>query len=255
MLLVLSLMVALVINMALFLVAYVRQSDKLTDFAYSISFISVCAAALVFGDYQSPLLFVMTLLVVIWALRLGIFLVLRIRKAGKDSRFDDIRENFWKFLQFWLAQGFVAWLLLMPLLFTAGRDAALSVLSFVGIGIWAVALTIEAVADAQKYKFKQNTVNKNRWIQTGLWRYSRHPNYFGEICVWIGMYIIAFPVLESGEKIIALISPLAIYITLRFVSGIPLLEKSADKKWGNNDDYRKYKHRTSLLIPFWPKRS
>lgn len=254
MLLILCLFITLFINTVLFLIAYKKQSDKLTDFAYSISFISVCIAALVLADHRSPMLWLLTALVAIWALRLGWFLVMRIRKAGKDTRFDGIRENFWKFLQFWLAQGVVAWLLLLPVLFVAGHDATLTTLSFVGIGVWATALAIEIIADTQKYLFKKNPANKKRWIRTGLWRYSRHPNYFGEICVWVGMYIIAFPVLEPGGKIIALISPLAIYITLRFVSGIPPLEKSADKKWGSDDEYRQYKRRTNLLIPFWPKR-
>lgn len=255
MLLALSLATVLAINVVLFVIAYMKQSDKLTDFAYSISFISVCVAALVATEHQSLLLTVSAVLVFIWALRLGVFLVLRIRKAGKDTRFDGIREKFWKFLQFWLAQGVVAWLLLLPLLFVAGHDAELTIVSVVGIVIWGIAFIIEVVADAQKYKFKQDVANAKHWIQTGLWRYSRHPNYFGEIGVWVGMYIIAFPVLDPVERTIALASPLAIYITLRFVSGIPILEKSADKKWGKTSEYRAYKKGTNLLIPFWSKKS
>lgn len=239
----------------LFVIAYARQSDKLTDFAYSISFMSVCAAAVVLADYQSPLLLLLASLVLLWALRLGVFLVLRIRKAGKDTRFDGIREKFWKFLQFWLAQGVVAWLLLLPVLFVTDYDAALTSVSFVGVVIFAVSLAIEAVADTQKYRFKRNVANKDHWIQTGLWRYSRHPNYFGEIGVWVGVYIIAFPVLSPVERVIAIVSPLAIYITLRYVSGIPILEKSADKKWGKLSEYKKYKQQTNLLVPFWTKRS
>ncbi len=114
---------------------------------------------------------------------------------------------------------------------------------------WTVGLIIETIADVQKIQFKNNPANKGKWIESGIWRYSRHPNYFGEIVVWIGVYIVAATSLPFVQAAIGLISPLFIIVLLLFVSGIPILEKSADKRWGNDPAYKKYKKRTSLLIP------
>lgn len=254
MLLIVSLVVTLLINFFLFLIAFRRQSDKLTDFAYSLSFISVTVVALSIAPHHSPLLYILSAMVLLWALRLGSFLVYRIRKSGKDNRFDKMRTNFAAFLKFWLGQGVVAWLLLLPLLMVASNTAAVSYVSIIGLAVWAVGLIIETVADQQKYAFKQSPNNKSAWIDTGLWSYSRHPNYFGEICVWIGLYVASLAGLHGIEKLIGIISPLAITVSLLFVSGIPILEKSADKRWGNDKNYQAYKRRTSILLPLWHKK-
>lgn len=253
MLIVLSLVATLLINFFLFLVAYKKQSDKLTDFAYSISFIAVIVPALALSSEKSYLLWLAGAMVLAWAIRLGSFLVIRIRKVGKDHRFDGIRENFWSFLKFWLAQGVVAWLLLLPVLFIASEKQAFSNLVCVGFAVWAFGLLIETFADIQKYKFKQDPKNKDKWIDSGLWQYSRHPNYFGEITIWVGMYLLVFSGMSTIERIVGLISPIAIYITLMYVSGVPILEKYANEKWGDNPRYKKYKNSTSLLV-LSPKR-
>ncbi|MEO5950598.1 MAG: DUF1295 domain-containing protein [Candidatus Saccharimonadales bacterium] len=254
MLLIISLIIVIVINAGLFGVAYTRQSDKLTDFSYALSFIVVAIAALLLSSQRSALLTVTVGMVIVWALRLGIFLVYRIRKTGKDARFDGIREDFFKFLKFWLGQGIVAWLLLLPILFLAKENGEWSTLSFVGIAIWLLGLIVEGFADLQKYQFSQNPANKGKWIANGVWHYSRHPNYFGEICVWIGVYITVVSSLSGIEQIIGLVSPLMIFITLRFISGVPPLEESAEKRWGTDPKFQLYKKRTNLLIPFWLKK-
>ncbi len=250
MLLITSLGIVLLINSALFCVAYRRQSDKLTDFAYALSFIAVSISALLLSDHQSKILKIAVAMVAIWALRLGTFLVMRIRKSGKDSRFDGIRENFFKFMKFWIGQGVIAWFLLLPVLFLAQRDGTISFISMIGAFIWLLGLMIETISDFQKYSFYKIIPNKNKWIDRGFWRYSRHPNYFGEILIWVGIYLVTFLSLDNTQRAIGLLSPVTIFLLLRFVTGIPPLEKAADKRWGMNKQYRGHKKRTNLLIPF-----
>jgi steroid 5-alpha reductase family enzyme len=147
------------------------------------------------------------------------------------------------------------WVILLPtLLALAHTQITLTVVSYAGIALWAAGVTIEATADLQKYTFSQNPKNKGAWIETGVWRYSRHPNYFGEILAWVGVYICVAPVLTPLEAWIGLIGPIFIACLLIFVSGIPPLEKHADEKWGSDPDYQAYKRSTSVLIP-WRKKA
>lgn len=231
-----TLALALGINFALFLIAFARQSDKLTDFAYSISFVSIIIMTLIFADNIYPTLTIAACFVGLWAIRLGVFLVARIRKKGKDSRFDDMRSNFIRFLKFWLLQAVVAWVLLLPFLFAASRTTSLQLMTFVGLAIALIGLAVESVADIQKFQFNEDNKNKGKWIQSGLWSLSRHPNYFGEVTVWIGLYVALLPALSPTQRIIGLLSPLTIYLILRYVSGIPILEKSADHRADSIND-------------------
>jgi len=123
----------------------------------------------------------------------------------------------------------------------------------VGVVLWLIGLVVEAVADWQKFQFIQNKKNKDKWIQSGIWKYSRHPNYFGEIMVWFGVYVFVVSGLTGSEQLFAMASPLFITFLLLFVSGVPLLEKSADAKWGKEPAYKKYKKSTSILLPLPPK--
>ena len=136
---------------------------------------------------------------------------------------------------------------------TAREKAPLDGYAVVGLVIWLIGISIEALADGQKSAFRSDPANKNRFIKTGLWSWSRHPNYFGEILLWFGVAIVAFPVL-SGWQLLSLISPFFVFLLLTRVSGIPLLEKRADEKWGGQADYEAYKKRTSVLVPFPPKK-
>ena len=120
--------------------------------------------------------------------------------------------------------------------------------AIVGALVWLIGFVIEVVADAQKSRFNADPANKGKFIRTGLWSRSRHPNYFGEIVLWIGIAIIAIPVLQ-GWQWVAMISPVFVTILLTRISGIPLLQKKAEAKWGGQADYEEYKKNTPVLIP------
>jgi len=228
-------------NILMFLPAFIFKTDKLTDMSYSLTFIFL-ATYLFISKPSSLGMTLLFLMVLIWALRLGIFLFIRIHKQKKDDRFDSMRNSFFKFLRFWLLQGFAAWIIILPLILFQEKFYV------IGLIIWLIGLIIESVADYQKYSFKNKATNKNKYINTGLWAYSRHPNYFGEMLCWIGLFVF------SGTWLLGILSPLFIIILLLFVSGIPLLEKKADEKWGHLDSYKKYKKETSLLIPWFKKK-
>jgi steroid 5-alpha reductase family enzyme len=249
-----SFIVSFAINMAMFLVAYKKQSDKLTDISYAVSFITIALYVFSQAGEKGAFHIILTLMIVAWGIRLGGFLFVRVLKNGKDARFDEIRGNFKKFLNFWTGQALAAWVLLLPMIFSFSKDnIVMTSLTWLGFTIWLIGWVIEFTADLQKYRFGQNPKNKDKWIQTGIWKYSRHPNYFGEILVWIGVYTYTVSALSSIEGIIALASPLFISYLLLFVSGLPPLEKGADKKWGSDPKYREYKKKTSVLIPL-PRR-
>jgi steroid 5-alpha reductase family enzyme len=245
----LFLCVSIGINLVMFVPAYLMGTDKLTDISYSLTFLFVASAAYYKSSHTSAQL-VLLAAVSLWAIRLGVFLLGRVLVNGKDKRFDDMRGSVIKFGRFWLLQGLTVFVVLLSsLLFWDSKRTHLGLASIVGLVVFILGLVLEAIADQQKRKFSQNPANKGKWIASGVWGCSRHPNYLGEILVWSGLYVFVMPSLSSTSKITALISPLYIIVLLLFVSGIPLLEKSADKKWGSNKDYIKYKQRVPLLIP------
>lgn len=250
----LSLAITVGINVGLFVFAFSRQSDKLTDLAYALSFIVMALSIWLLAPHKTALLGLMVGMVLLWAFRLGGFLVYRIRKSGHDARFDSIRGNFWRFLQFWIGQALVAWVLLLPLLFVASHPVEWTWWSLIGVGVWCTGLVIETCADAQKYAFRAKSQNKNKWIDEGLWHYARHPNYFGEMSVWIGFFVTAAVALSVQWAIVSIVSPLAICITLRYVSGVPPLEAYANRMWSGNSDYKIYRDRTRMFVPVPKKR-
>jgi steroid 5-alpha reductase family enzyme len=236
-------------NLFMFVPAYLYKTDKLTDISYALSFIFLSGFAYIKSSTTGAHI-LLTLLVFWWALRLGAFLLYRVSKKGKDVRFDGMRENPLKFIRFWLLQGVTVFLVLIGvLLFMEVKSPKVNLLSIFGVIVFLCGLAIEAIADLQKWQFSQNIKNKGKWIEIGLWGRSRHPNYLGEMLVWIGIYLYILPSLTGNDWLIALISPAYIIILLMFVSGIPLLEKSADKKWGNEKGYKEYKKRVPKLIP------
>lgn len=235
-----TLLFAIGFNILMFIPAFLFKTDKLTDLSYSLTFIGLIIYIFLSKPYSVGSLLLL-FMVLIWALRLGSFLFIRIHKQKKDDRFDIMRNSFFKFLGFWLLQGFTVWVVLIPATLFNNKYYS------IGLIIWLLGLIIESFADAQKFSFKKNPKNNGKFIQIGLWKYSRHPNYFGEILCWIGVYIF------TGVWLWGLISPLYIFVLLIFVSGIPLLEKKADKTWGKNKSYKKYKKETSILIP-WVKK-
>lgn len=247
------LVIALLINVALFIPAYFFKTDKLTDISYCLTFIVLSVCALIASNWSaySQLLFVIN---VLWACRLAIFLWMRIMRLGRDKRFDDIRNNAIKFFGFWLLQGFSVWLIMLPsFLFWTTKKHQFSFLVVVGCVVWALGLAIESIGDYQKTKFYRTKNHAHSFIDTGLWRYSRHPNYFGEILLWVGVYLFAASAFTWWIAVIALLGPVYLTCLLRFVSGVPPLEKSADAQFGHLPTYWKYKNSTNCLVPWFPK--
>jgi len=241
---------AMIIQYVMFIPAFILKTDKLTDLSYGLSFIilTLLAVAFTVGTPKAGHIILATM-IILWVLRLIAYLFARIRYMKRDKRFDGMRESFPRFLGFWTLQGLTVFaVMIAPLLYFGAGDGMKYGLA--GIIIFAIGLIVESIADRQKSLFKRNVKNKERWINTGLWKYSRHPNYLGEMLVWIGVCLFVLPGLVGIDKWLALISPLFIIVLLLFVSGIPLLEKSANKKWGKNKEYLAYKKNTPSLIPY-----
>lgn len=241
---------AYVIQWVVFLPAYKFQTEKFFDITGSITYITLVVIAFLLSqdvDARSTLL---AALVIVWAIRLGSFLFRRIQKAGKDDRFDEIKPSFFRFLNVWTIQGlwvtFTVAAALTAITTTVRKE--LDAFAMVGLLIWVFGFAFEAIADSQKSRFNADPNNKGKFIRTGLWSRSRHPNYFGEIVLWIGVAVIAAPVLQ-GWQWAAMISPIFVTLLLTRISGIPLLEKKADKKWGGQVEYETYKKNTPVLIP------
>ena len=244
---------AMGINIAMFIPAFIFKTDKLTDLSYAISFAVVALVLFLESarEYGHVLLLSMIFL---WAIRLGGYLFIRIRKMDRDKRFDGMRESFPRFLRFWLLQGLTVFVVLLAAIpYFSATDVVMTTLTEVGLIIFIFGLSIETIADIEKYRFINNENNKGKWIDEGLWRFSRHPNYFGEILVWFGVFMFAASSISTTDVFIGALSPLFISMLIIFVSGIPLLEKAADKRWGEDPEYQKYKKSTSVLF-LLPKR-
>ena len=180
---------------------------------------------------------------------MGLFLFYRVIKDGKDKRFDELKTNFLKFMTVWTMSGTWVFITASPAIAALSSNKINDNLIFITIGslLWVLGFIIEVISDRQKRKFKKK--NNDGYITSGLWAYSRHPNYVGEIMLWTGITIISFPSLE-GFQLITLISPVFVYLLLTKVSGLNILEENADKKWGKEKAYRDYKNNTPLLFPF-----
>ncbi len=241
---------AYLIQWVVFLPSFLRQTEKLFDLTGSLTYLSLTGFALASSRDIDARAMLLSAMVAIWAARLGTFLYRRIQKAGKDDRFDELKPSFSRFLAVWTIQALWVTLTAAAALIgiTTTVRAELDVWAAVGLVVWAIGFGTEVVADAQKSRFSANEANRGRFIQTGLWSRSRHPNYFGEITLWIGVLIVSVPVLE-GWHWIALLSPVFVTLLLVRVSGIPLLEQKADQRWGGHADYEAYKKRTPVLIP------
>jgi steroid 5-alpha reductase family enzyme len=249
---------AFIIQWIAFVPAYLLRTEKFYDLTGSITYISVVVLAVLMRpaaevDTRGWLLFGM---VIIWTVRLGSFLFLRIKAAGEDRRFREIKQSFPRFLLAWTIQGlWVVFSLSAALVaITSLKQIEFGAFAIIGTILWLFGFAIEVIADRQKSAFKANPENKDKFIQTGLWAWSRHPNYFGEIVLWIGIAIIALPVLQ-GWQFVSLISPVFITLLLTRISGVPMLEERADEKWGGQEDYEAYKANTSVLIPLPPSAS
>lgn len=242
-----------IIQWVVFLPSFYWHTEKFYDLTGSVTYIFITLVALYHkaqfigprADIRSLLLAV---IIIIWALRLGSFLFMRILKDKEDRRFNEWKFSFPLFLRTWTLQGM--WIFLTSVAaitaISTRKIVAPDLLLFIGAFLWLFGFLFETISDFQKRKFKLN--NKDGFITSGLWSVSRHPNYFGEIVLWVGVAIIAFPTLY-GWQYVSLVSPLFVYLLLTRVSGIPLLEEHAEKKWGKDKKYISYKENTPELFP------
>ena len=240
--------VTLILNVVGFLFGWIRQSDKLTDLVYSLSFF-VVTIYLYQNSSKTITALLLAIMICLWALRLGGYLFWRINKMKKDARFDNRRPNFSALLNFWILQtGSIIIILIPAIIFFSKPNSEIQLIQIVGMGLWVVGFLVESIADFQKSSFKSNTSNRGKFINSGLWSIVRYPNYLGEILCWVGVFTFCTTVFITGNWI-AIISPLWISILLLFISGIPLLEKSAQKKYGKMITFQHYIDSTSKLIP------
>ena len=249
-------MLAFGINWLAFIPASIKQTEHFYDLTGSLTYLSVIGFALVFSPRLDTRALLAATMVFVWAIRLGSFLVIRIRQDGKDDRFDEIKTKPLRFFSAWTLQAL--WVILTAacalLIITSDTNKSIGIIGTVGLILWIAGFIVEVVADAQKRKFRKNTDNRGKFINTGLWAWSRHPNYFGEITLWLGMALLALPIM-TGWQYIALVSPVFVYLLLAKISGIPMLRAKADARWGTQTEYQNYINNTSLLLPLPPKTS
>ena len=243
--------VGFILHWIIFVPSFYAQTEHYFDLTGSISYISTIIVAYFFHPDMDTRSLVVCVLIVIWAIRLGSFLFQRVKRDGKDRRFDEIKTKFFRYLFTWTLGG--AWVFITMAaglsVITSDNQVALDGFFYAGVALWVFGFGIEVVADRQKNKFRKNVENKGNFISEGLWSLSRHPNYFGEIILWLGIAVIALPTLV-GWQYVTLISPIFVAFLLIKVSGMRLLEKSGMQRWGDDPAYRNYVASTPSLVPF-----
>ena len=232
-----------------FIPAFIFQTEKFFDLFGSLTYLTAILYTLHVTGSTRLSDYIIVGCIAVWAIRLGSFLFLRIHKAGEDRRFRTIKPNFTRFLMTWTLQGMWVSMCLLCVLtaLSSFNGVIMNNLFFVGLVIYVLGLVIEIVADQQKTVFRREPKNKDKFITTGLWSLSRHPNYLGEILLWSGIAIMSVSSLQ-GLQYLTLISPLFVYILLVYISGIRLLENQAEKKWGHLDSYKEYVKNTPSLF-------
>ena len=248
-----AVLLAYVIHWIAYIPAYVFQTEKFYDLTGSVTYLSVVWFVFL-STYQSISLnfgnLILVLLISIWTIRLGLFLFMRIHKAGEDKRFRTIKTSASQFFMTFTLSGLWVTLCSMCALvaISSPEGLVMNALTYVGIILFMIGFGIEIVADNQKTAFRSIEANKDSFITSGLWSKSRHPNYFGEVLLWFAIAVISFSSLE-GLQLITLISPVFTYILLVYVSGVRMLEDMNDKKWADNEQYKSYKKNTPMLFP------
>ena len=244
---------AFIIQWIAFLPAYIFQTEKFYDLTGSLTYLSVIWYSLTSSSNYFANLnvanIIIVLLITLWAVRLGSFLFIRIHKDGEDKRFRTIKPSVTQFFMTWTLQGLWVSLCSMCALTAISSDSGIVInaLFYLGLGLFIFGFVTEVIADKQKTAFRSIPENRDKFIITGLWAKSRHPNFFGEIVLWTGIAVISFSSL-TGLQYLTLISPVFTYLLLVYVSGVRMLEAQADKKWGDNEEYIKYKTETPVLM-------
>lgn len=251
-----ALLICLGINALGFVLALAGRSDRYTDISYALTFMAVAFAGIFMNSAWEWHSILLAAMIVLWATRLGGYLLIRILRTKRDERFNGRRERPAWLARFWTLQAISVWLISMPLVLAlvAASPSTFPSWIWAGVAVWATGLAIETASDWQKYRFRNRIENRGTFIRSGLWKYSRHPNYFGEMLVWWGIWLTALPRL-SGWRHMAVVGPLFITLLLLFFSGIPILEKKAKEKYGHDPAWQTYTESTNKLIPWFPRRS
>ena len=238
---------------AWYIIALYRKRNDVADIAWGLGYILICIFLFVTQTHTNINLLLYAL-VVCWGSRLSLHIYLRNKNKQEDFRYRQWRDEwgktfYWRsYLQVFLLQGCILLIIISPVIFTAvSQPIPFTVFTYVGLGCWLIGFYFQTIADYQLSVFKRQKKAAGSILQTGLWKYSRHPNYFGELMMWWGIFIIILPLPTSWYFII---SPITITWLLLYVSGIPLLEK----KYKGNPPFEAYKKKTSALIP-WPPKS
>ena len=240
--------ISVFLNLLMYLIAFSFKTDKLTDISYSISFLLLGIINFVYFSSQDVMDIILLVLLNLWAIRLGTYLFVRINTMGHDHRFDNIRNNWKSFLGFWIMQGISVSIIMLSILFASSvTGKSFGWIEIIGVLIAFSGFSIEAIADQQKFLFKMQ--NPNKFAQLGLWKNIRHPNYLGEILIWIGISIAVIRFSGVGSWWIPFISPLWIIFLLVKFSGIPPLEKSWKERYKDNPEFQEYYENSWRLIP------
>ena len=234
-----------------FVVSLILKRNDVADSAWGVGFIVIAIFNLIIsGDFQRTK-FILTFLIFLWGLRLTIYLTIRNWGKTEDFRYKEWRKRWGKsvilksYLKVFLLQGLLMFLISLPATLYNRFDGGVSFYGFVGLLIWVVGFYFETVGDLEMFFFKKDPENKGKILRSGLWKYTRHPNYFGEVTMWWGIWILT---IGSTYWYLGLIGPLTITYLILKVSGIPLLEK----KYDGNKEFEKYKKETPSFFPkFW----
>ena len=241
---------AYLIQWVAFIPARLLQSERFYDLTGSLTYIAVTLGAISVAPAPSGAQWLIAIMIFVWAGRLGSFLFRRIHTAGGDQRFDHIKISSSRFFVAWTLQG--AWVVMTSCAALTAilsiEPTALGAVYVIGAVMWAAGFAIEVMADRQKSRFKADRANEGRFINTGLWARSRHPNYFGEILLWVGIAVMAIPYL-SGTQWVVMLSPLFVYALLTRISGIPTLVRRGQALCGDHPAYQDYLRSTPLLVP------
>jgi len=236
-----------------FVISLLIKRNDIADIAWGLGFVAIVIFLFITqsATKQSNIVYILT---IIWGMRLAIHIGVRTKGKPEDFRYKKWRDEWGKYfvlrsyLQVYLLQGFFMWIISVPIILVSmAKNQPISLFMFVGLIIWLIGFAFESIGDYQLMQFIKHKQNKSDIMQTGLWKYTRHPNYFGEVLVWWGIFIMVLP-LEYG--LWAIISPITISFLLLYVSGIPMLEA----KYKDNVTFQEYKKRTSAFFPMLPKK-
>ena len=243
------------VHWVIFIPSFLAKTEKFYDITGTLAYLITLYLASVLTSYSSgaslePRTLIIIGMVSFWALRLGIFLFIRVLKVGEDRRFREAKKSFSKYLVWWTMSAL--WVFLTTAnaltLIINNKKLVNQPIFYLGLLIWFIGILFEIIADEQKRRFRLNEKNRGKYISSGLWSISRHPNYFGEITLWAGITVMGISTFE-GMNYLAIFSPIFSYLLLVYVSGVRLLELRGNKKWGHLEDYQNYKKNTPKLIP------